>query len=262
MVDLHSLQFAELVRLLTAGSRTFLLVGDNGVGKKTLVRRVLAAHFPAYELLEYPKFAIDEARNLKATCLRKAAHVRAYLIDGDHTTVQAYNAILKLLEEPLPDIVFLICAAKPPLATIVSRCNNILVPPLTVAELKQVLQFSLGMSERATASVIPFAHGSISQALRVYEKFEEKRRLLPFIKALKDRDLAFVLGQVKTITYQDITLMAELADDVLLSRYGLLNQELSLVVPASPDFLLQVKAALLGGRSPSLCWLRAWFTIQ
>src|SRR5215467_12367162 len=179
MLDLHKTQYVELERLLRAGVQTFLLVGDYGVGKKTLVRRILSASFADYLVTEVPKFTIDIARQMKATTLRRSAQTRVYLIDGDEATVQAYNAVLKLFEEPPPATVFFVCSSTHPLQTIVSRCNNVRIPPLSSSELAEVLSFK-GMSSSVSSTVISYANGSISQAFRVYEKFEEKRRLVPF----------------------------------------------------------------------------------
>ncbi len=258
MLDLHRPQYAELVRLIDSGAQTFLVVGDDGVGKKTLIRRAVEAACPSGNITEYQKLNIEEARRMKQLSLRRNIARQIHLIDGDNVTAIVYNALLKFLEEPPPEVIIIIAASKPPLPTIVSRCRYIMVPPLTVDELKQVLAYK-GMSERASSTVIHQAYGSVAQAFRVYEKFEEKRRLLPFIKALKDRDLDFVLRQARLITREDVALLVDLADDVLLARYGLLNQEFSAMVSVSTDFIMRVKAALLAGNSPALSWLRAWF---
>lgn len=258
MLDLHKDKYIEIERLLRSGAQTFLLVGDYGVGKKTLVRRIMSASFPEYMVNEIPKFTIDVARQMKANTLRKAMQVRVYLIDGDESTNQAYNAVLKLFEEPPAATIFFVCSSSHPLSTIVSRCNNIRIPPLSMTELGEVLSFK-GMSGQVASTVISYANGSISQAFRVYEKFEEKRRLVPFIKALKDRDLQFVLTQAKTIGRDDIHLLLELVDDVILARYGLVAPELATLVRATPDFLIKMKEALLAGSNPTINWLRAYF---
>lgn len=258
MLDLHKAQYADLRRLFLEGRQTFLLVGDAGVGKKTLVQRVLSEVASDALITIYPSLAIGDVRSIRQQVLRKAMSLRIFSIDGDDASIQAYNAMLKILEEPPPGVVFIITASKPPIQTVVSRCTYLMVPPLTGDELKSVLAFK-GMSERAIASIASQAYGSVTGAMRVYEKFEEKRRLVPFLKALKERDLNFVMGQVKTIRREDISLLVELSDDVLMSRYGLLNPEFSAMVPVTSDFIMIVKDSLLAGAIPSLNWLRAWF---
>ena len=258
MIDLHLNKYAEIERLINAGAKTFLLVGDQGVGKKTLVKRILTDKFPDYLLTEFTRFGIEEARSLKSRTLRRSIQVRAFLIDGDAATQQAYNASLKILEEPPAQTIFFICSSVMPLSTIVSRCHNIMISPLSDVELRAALIYK-GMSERAISSLLSYSHGSISEAFKVYEKLEEKKRLIPFIKALKDKDLMFILTQVKTIDRRDVQLLVELIDDVILARYGLLAPELATSVPVSPDFLMQVKEALLSGSSPSLALLRSHF---
>ena len=258
MLDLHHAQYDNLVAMLGRGVQTCLVVGDAGVGKRTLVRRAVIHFKDEFDLIEVPKLGIEEARSIKDQSIRMSVRPRIFLIDGDSATIPAYNAMLKLLEEPPSKIVLVICASKPPLQTIVSRCSYLMIPPLTNEELLSCLTYH-GMSERAASTVISYARGSVSEALKVYSRLEEKRRLIPFIKALKERDLQFVLEQVKNINTTDVGLMIELIDDVFLARYGLLNQELSSMLPASPDFLIVVKNALIAGQSPAICWMRAWY---
>lgn len=256
MLDLHKLQFIELNRLISSGSQAILLVGDKGVGKKTLIRRVLE-HFKV-DLVEFPALSINEARSIKHIIIRKSVQTRVFLIDGDGATVQAYNAMLKTLEEPPRDVIFIIAASRAPIQTIVSRCNYIIVPPFTHEELKEVLSYK-GMGERAILSVVGKSYGSVAEAVKVYERQEEKQRLVPYLKALKDRDLTFVLKQVKLITRDDLRILIELVDDVMISRYGLLNVEAASSVPVTSDFLATVKEALQAGSIPCVCWMRAWF---
>jgi DNA polymerase III delta prime subunit len=259
MLALHQLQCENIAAMLERGVQTLLLVGDHGVGKKTLVNRAVQTPDSRYVLIPVAKLGVDDARALKHEVLRASRFPRVYLIDGDEATEAGYNALLKTLEEPPKNAIFVICSSRVPLPTVVSRCHYVMIPPLTEDELKQVLSFK-GMSERAAASIIPYARGSVSEAYKVYEKMEEKRRLVPFIKALKDRDLSFVLRQVKEIRRDDIVTMMELVDDVFLSRYGLLSTELGNIIPASPDFLIRLKEALQGGSSPAICWMRAWYS--
>jgi DNA polymerase-3 subunit delta' len=260
MIDLHKEQLAILHGMLESGAQTILVLGDLGIGKKTLVRKAITKLPRRYEF-HYPSFSVGEARTLKENAIRRTIGTRIYLIDGDYTTEQAYNAMLKLLEEPPEGIIVVITSSKPPLPTIVSRCKMVLVPPLTDEELKAALVDG-GMSERAANSVVPYARGSITEALKVYAKQESKRMLIPHIKALKERDLTYVLRLVSTITREDISLLIEFVDDVLLSRYGLSNPEIASWVNASPDFLMKIKDALMQGYSPSLGWLRAWFQTE
>lgn len=257
MLDLHKQQREEIVRLIATGARTYVVVGDAGVGKKTLVRTALQeAGFPV--IYEYPKFGIDEARKIRQIVMRRNVDVRVFLIDGDAATVAAYNASLKMIEEPPVGCIFFIVASKPPIQTIISRCSYVIIPPFTNDELLQVLLYK-GMGDRAASSLVPYAHGSVQEAMKVYERFEEKRRLLPFVKALYERDINFVMRQVRTIEQYDINIMIDMADEALLSRYGLSDHDVVGLLPVPVEVLFKIKEALLAGSIPSVCWLRAWF---
>jgi len=258
MLDIHKSQYEELRRFITESFVPVLIIGAEGVGKKTLVRRVLRDRFPTLSILDVQVLNIEASRQLKRDSIRKSPTTRVYLIDGDHATVAAYNAILKLLEEPPADILYIITSSIVPIPTIVSRCRNLWIPPLMKDELIGVLN-EKGMSERTVAAIVPMANGSVAEALKVYTKYEEKRRLIPFIRALKEGDVQFVFTHTKTITKDDVYLMIELCDDVLLSTYGLINSDIASIVAISPLLLRRIKEALQGGSSPSIAWTRAWF---
>ena len=81
---------------------------------------------------------------------------RVCIIDGaELMTTQAANSILKILEEPMGDIIFILISANRQLllATIISRCMMLTFQPLSPAVLSQALNargFSPEMSEVAS----------------------------------------------------------------------------------------------------------------
>lgn len=80
---------------------------------------------------------------------------RVCIIDGaELMTTQAANSILKILEEPVGDIIFMLLSANRQLllATIISRCMMLTFQPLNPAALSQALQergFSPALAEVA-----------------------------------------------------------------------------------------------------------------
>src|SRR3989344_4946079 len=119
---------------LRAGRIThaYLFYGSRGTGK-TSVARILAheigcAPEDIYEIDAASNRGIDEIR-----ALREAVHTlpfrspyKVYIIDEAHMlTKEAFNALLKTLEEPPPHVIFILATTEPSkiIDTIISRCQ-------------------------------------------------------------------------------------------------------------------------------------------
>jgi len=147
---LHEGTRAQLQRFVATPSHALMLIAPEGAGKRTvslqLAKQVLQlrnltelAKHPYFFLIEpdegYQK--IEAIRSLQ-TCVRlktpgSAAIRRVIIIEAAHTmTVQAQNALLKLLEEPPVDtlIILNVAGRNNLLPTVYSRTQKIqLVPP-------------------------------------------------------------------------------------------------------------------------------------
>jgi DNA polymerase-3 subunit delta' len=78
------------------------------------------------------------------------------------------NALLKVLEEPLPRSIFLMVAHQPGkvMPTIRSRCRKLTLNPLSAAEMAEALgRLDLPESQDEIAQAIGFADGSVRRAL-------------------------------------------------------------------------------------------------
>ena len=88
---------------------------------------------------------VDEIRNLreKATLVPSICRYKVYIIDEVHMlTTQAFNALLKILEEPPKHVIFILATTeyyKIPL-TILSRCQKFQFNKLTVEEITNKLK--------------------------------------------------------------------------------------------------------------------------
>jgi DNA polymerase-3 subunit gamma/tau len=125
---------------------------------------------------------IDEIRDLreKIRLAPAAALKKVYIIDEVHMlTTEAFNALLKTLEEPPNHVIFVLCTTEPHKvpATIVSRCFH-----------------------------VPFKKATIDELVRSFERIAEKEKLkiddetLQFIASLSDgsfRDGAKILEEMK-----------------------------------------------------------------
>jgi DNA polymerase-3 subunit delta' len=91
--------------------------------------------------------------------------------------VECANKILKLLEEPEADTVFMLVSDRPDdvLGTIYSRCQRIAVPPIDVKDMEQALcaRYDVGVEE--VEYLVKNAMGSWGKMLGLMKESEESR---------------------------------------------------------------------------------------
>jgi DNA polymerase-3 subunit delta' len=183
-----------LTRALSSSrlAHAYLFTGPDGVGKTTAARAVAATLLCREETGTAPcglcpgclKFAsgnhpdffpirpdgavikIDQIRELKKALAFPPleARLRVTLLDEVHTMRrEAANSLLKLLEEPPPDNLFLLTAdeAEPLLPTILSRCQVIPFSPLSLEVSTAILlKMHPGLDQEGARTLAGLAGGS------------------------------------------------------------------------------------------------------
>lgn len=128
-------------------SHAYLLTGSRGIGKTT-VARIIAAELGAsandtYEIDAASNRGIDNIRELRegVRTMPFDSKYKVYIIDEVHMlTKEAFNALLKTLEEPPAHVVFILATTeleKVP-ETIVSRCQTFVFKKPTDAILRKL----------------------------------------------------------------------------------------------------------------------------
>ncbi|MDR1159325.1 MAG: DNA polymerase III subunit gamma/tau [Syntrophomonadaceae bacterium] len=166
---------------------------------------------------------IDEIRALREQVRIAPAQgkVKVYIIDEAHMlTTEAFNALLKTLEEPPPSVIFILATTesqKIP-ATIWSRCQSYgfhrLTLEETVARLKEVAQAQKVSLEADAAELISQrANGGLRDALSILDQI----LIYQMDQVISKQDVLDVLGAVDENFLNDIfeTILSKDAEKIL-----------------------------------------------
>jgi DNA polymerase-3 subunit gamma/tau len=171
-------------------SHAYLFSGPRGVGK-TSIARILAheinglpyddeAHLDIIEIDAASNRRIDEIRDLRDRVNTAPAHAKykVYIIDEVHMlTKEAFNALLKTLEEPPAHVVFILAtteAHKLP-ETIVSRTQRYSLRPvpeaLVIKHLREIANSEkLDIDDEALALVAKHGDGSFRDSISLLDQ--------------------------------------------------------------------------------------------
>lgn len=171
---------------------------------------------------------IDDVRALKERCALSPSQgrVAVFILDEAHMlTVEAFNALLKLLEEPPTHVVFVLATTelhKLP-ATVVSRCHLVRFHKATPTELTVPLEAiiaaqQLTVDPAAVALIVRLADGSFRDAVKLLQQFVHQggspeqlaqltetlsdAQLVRLVQAVVDKQPALVVQKLEALRQQ------------------------------------------------------------
>ncbi|MHC4210435.1 MAG: DNA polymerase III subunit gamma/tau [Planctomycetota bacterium] len=266
---------AKTLRNAVASKRlahAYLFSGSRGVGKTSMARILAKAINATGDLEQADEIAeailrgddldvieidgasnrgINEAKDLIAAAVLSPARCpkKIYIIDEVHMlTREAFNALLKTMEEPPRHVKFILCTTEPHKvpATIRSRCQQFDFRLLSTAEiagqLRKILEDErMSADEQVVAQVARLGRGSMRDALSLLDRLlaagEQKLTtdLLEQMLGLPDQALAARL--VDAIADSDPPKALE-AGAALLDRGASVEQALEMLIEHLRNLLL------------------------
>src|SRR6266850_4823069 len=241
----------------------YLFSGPRGVGKTTTAR-LLAQSLDVLEIDAASNTGVDNIRELRENARYAPSRDRykIFIIDEVHMlSTSAFNALLKILEEPPPHVVFIMATTerhKLP-ATILSRCQQFVfraISPVEIqAHLRQIAEREgVKIDERALSYIVRASEGSMRDAQSLLDQIisfsgqdvvdEDVRDVLGFIPseildrtldALAERDSKALLETVGIVFDQGLNLQQYVREfisrvrDLLVLKLGLEDKVLGSV---------------------------------
>ncbi|HEX6676090.1 MAG TPA: DNA polymerase III subunit delta' [Actinomycetes bacterium] len=202
---------------------------DGGDGTCEVCHRVLRGVHPDVHLLEPEgdNLLVDDIRALReeASLSRHEGRVAVFILDeADRLTDAAANALLKVLEEPPSQVVFVLVArsAEALLATIPSRARMLGFATLPPGTVTAALVAGLGVSDEQAAWAAKASHGRLARA-RALLGDEPTRLRRAATLDLVER----VAGGQASDALAAATAVVDLADQVVAARRAQQAEELA-----------------------------------
>ena len=233
--------------------QAYLFCGSAGTGKTTSARifanEVNAGKGKPIEIDGASNNGVDNIRNIIDDCRMKSldSKYKVYIIDEVHMlSIGAFNALLKVLEEPPKGVIFILCTTDPHKipATILSRVQRFQFKRIPQNEVVKRLQYVLQQEGKITYDmealqyIAKLADGGMRDALMKLDTvlgYTTEITMEAVLDCLGITNYDYLFKIVSSIIKQDATTPMQLIDD--LYKQG---KDLKLFVKDLSKFVLDL----------------------
>ena len=205
---------------------------------------------------------IDDMREIRERAiLQPTARYKIYILDEAHQlTKDAFNALLKIIEEPPPHLIFVFCTTEldKMLATVRSRCQTFLFSRPRLSELQQLLRRisdaeGINATDPALAQIARAARGSFRDGVSTLDQLAsatggevtldhtlqllgaiEEESLIRLVDLVIDQDTAGALNLIEEMSEQGHDLGRLITDLLEHLRHLMLLQHLDEIPDTLP----------------------------
>lgn len=249
----------EVIRKAIENNRVphaYLFLGEEGVGKRSTAltlakalnccveptdscdecdscRKITSGNHPDVIIVE-PEgnlIKINQIRELQRSLKYKPYEGKkrvCIIANAEKMNLTATNSMLKILEEPPPDVVLILITTSPNLllSTINSRCQRLKFQPLANKLIAKIIKEKLGKDEEASLKIASLAGGSLNRAYELSEGtiLEYRNRLIKKISALSPNhinetlELAEEMSKIKEELIFTLQLLKTWFRDILIFK--------------------------------------------
>jgi DNA polymerase-3 subunit delta' len=208
---------------------------DHGCGTCSICTAAIAGSHPDVDLVrsETLSYGVDDAEELIKRAFLVPADAPWHIVvieDGDRLTPAAANMLLKVLEEPPPHLVWLLCAPSPEdvLPTIRSRTRSVHLRTPSTGEVAEALRERYGVDPAMAAFAARASQGHIGRARALAVDEEARRRRQEVLRipgGLRDLSSCFVAAEeLLAMATEDAASITDALDaaeeESLLRAYG------------------------------------------
>ncbi|HEX9652873.1 MAG TPA: DNA polymerase III subunit delta' [bacterium] len=210
---------------------------------KKIISSIAEDPYNRLELWANPSISIERIREIRQTSAYKSFEGQGRVVivcDCERMTIEAANALLKILEEPPPKMYIIMISSRPNLLlpTITSRCQLVKFDPLAAGEIEVALAARAGVAKEQARLTARLASGSYRRALELLDENlqEMQSRALEFFRKSVQNEVAQVQfieevlidcqRDLKKIRDLLILLALWLRDAMLFGEGGQTNSEL------------------------------------
>ena len=233
--------------------QAYLFAGSAGTGKTTSARifanEVNKGKGKPIEIDGASNNGVDNIRNIIDDCRMKSldSKYKVYIIDEVHMlSIGAFNALLKVLEEPPKGVIFILCTTDPHKipATILSRVQRFQFKRIPQNEVVKRLQYVLQQEGKITYDmdalqyIAKLADGGMRDALMKLDTvlgYTHEITMEAVLDCLGITNYDYLFKIVSSVIKQDATTPVQLIDD--LYKQG---KDLKLFVKDLSKFILDL----------------------